>query len=171
MFSFYYKGQRFVLDSISRAENVIGACSLYYYLFKNRPYKLGNYLKFQKTEQGLCVSFKKNSPVKKLLAYEMLTSLLVTYSNVMRVGGMVIETKVCRRAKKIFQKDTHQETILFPVPIDITSLHPEKYVVVDLPYREAAKLLLAQQYCEPLVHPDYYTVKVEPVNIESFILV
>ncbi len=171
MFTYYYEKERFVLDTISNINNFIGACSLYLYLFKNKPYKLDDYFKFQKIEEGLCVSFKKNSPLRKLLAYEMLTSLLITYSNIIRIGGMVIETRVCRRAKKVFQKDTHQETVLFPMPIDIISLHPEKYVIVDLPYREAAKLLLAQEYCEPLVHPDYYTVRVEPRNIESFILV
>lgn len=172
MFTFKYNDEEFVLDSIANVWNLIGASSLYKFSFKNKFYKLANYFKFEKICEGVCVSFREDLiPSRRNLAHEMISSLLMTYSNVLRLGGLVINTKVCGKAKTVFQSDIHEEKVMFPQKIDITSFHHEKYVVVDLPHKQAAKLLLAQEYREPLVHPDYYTVKVEPKNIGSFILV
>ena len=171
MFIFNYMSQRFVIDSISDAGNLIGASSLYNYLFKKKSYCLNDFFEFKKVNEGVRVSFKKSPLPRKILAYEILISILMTYANSIKIGGMVIQTRVCRKARQIFQKPIHEEKFMFPKLIDISSIHPEKYVVVDLPYKEAAKLLLAQEYYEPLVHHDYCTVKVEPKCIESFILV
>lgn len=171
MFTFKYNDEEFVLDNIANVWSLIGAASSHKFCFKNRLYKLGSYFEFEKIPEGICVSFCEDLvPSRRNLAHELMSSLLMTYSNVLRLGGLIIKTKVCGKAKRIFQNETHEEKVMFPQKIDISSFHHERYVVVDLPHKQAAKLLLAQEYHEPLVHPDFYTVKINPENIKSFII-
>ena len=160
-------------NTIMSAKSLLWAHKIMPFKFNEEEHRLDSYLKVENMDNGVCISLIQNLSLQtKCLAYLIIGSIATKYAKAMRFAGVMIKVRTCEEAKEIVGSDTHQEKVMFQKRMNITQFSTDKeFIKIDIPYTQAARLMVAQEKSEPTVHPASFTLKIPPENIDALIFI